>query len=1272
MSDNIVKKTNSSENYYIDNLDDSELQARLYSEIYYETNIENESRTMDNSNTIKFNSMTTEANVKLKQSQYESEKHSLEQPSTSNTTKADSQKMSSTHQSEFVQVETLSSREMNPTCGWYDDKSRKDPSIIQGKQRKKNSPKKYRSSKHIKTVHKKSSEKDNDTFSKYNVVSKCIKQKAHLFLAEQMDKDKDSSDSEESILEVPIPPKPKPLLIHLQDSDDENNSNSDIDNNDLILKNWNSASLKTYSRKSLFRNDKRETVQDNPQDISSKSKGTATSNNKDTVNFGKSIQTSTLTQDLTEDITLNCTTIQSSTKSISEIKQLSKNTEVKQQSESTKSTSHNSKTTSPFSKNTWKGNKNANLQQETHVTSEKKLSTTKQIINKLSTNNVCNRYDLRGVEQNKSSAIGSCNPINNRKRRCNNEVDNQSEQKRQCIIEQNNQDVICSSTGAKNISNEFFEPMSEEMKNYYNLSRGQENFDIRELQQSMSKDPQMWTILDEDLMPCPSSRRVRFWNVKCTNCHQEGHRRYDCSSPRRPPTCYMCGMKDHTEVRCPQKMCLTCGKPQNTFRNTCEYCRVLYCTMCDSVGHEQNQCPDLWRRYHQTTDMNSMPQDPGFVMKRLRLQYCCNCAKRGHESSACREHRWSDNFPTPAAVTNYTDGPMYRPSSPHMSSYPEPNTSDFSLSETTQNETSIPQSTIDVQQTITEDVESSVDVNTLSNIDFYILPISQEVEHVSQTENDLKSSFILPTVETNFKHTKVNYVAFSKIIYSYDFYRNKNDNDARMILTTLDTLFSQTDKNFYMVKNLISHRTAPNFLEFLTLKAIKFEVKIGFIQNQKTLSLQLIAMKDYIEYLYDLLKHWLSLLEDEKKYGIDVNLPVNSVKMFNVLKGKYLQLNKMRFNHYADLIGGNDDPRLLYTFINLEKDKLKGYEQCKVSRRKYNSTRKKVFRLQTKLLIITNTVPEPNVYVRTFKDLMERYEAGHCQMNDKLDTATYLRLNLLYNQLFVPHTSQNINKMLHCIESEAKKLSNLQQQEFEICHVPLEKQQEPKIHDTSANEENLVCNSTVHTSSAIPHISLNIDSKNSYVINNQKNNEILDDAQNVNTSLEPSKMIDYEELTITIKNPIAQNSDCEIIPLNDAPVSPAKSKEPELNEGQLSTSEVVNFNVSENEQIIKTVCKSSNLSKKAKRKKMRAERLTNIHKLNDTLKNENLYDVALKLINRTHAFKSLHMKNAADEMRKRVKNRTIKPKHLRLLDKLIFVEESHQKIIKSVCNSLKK
>ncbi|KYN00083.1 hypothetical protein ALC62_09145 [Cyphomyrmex costatus] len=1050
---------------------------------------------MDNSNTIKFNSMTTEANVKLKQSQYESEKHSLEQPSTSNTTKADSQKMSSTHQSEFVQVETLSSREMNPTCGWYDDKSRKDPSIIQGKQRKKNSPKKYRSSKHIKTVHKKSSEKDNDTFSKYNVVSKCIKQKAHLFLAEQMDKDKDSSDSEESILEVPIPPKPKPLLIHLQDSDDENNSNSDIDNNDLILKNWNSASLKTYSRKSLFRNDKRETVQDNPQDISSKSKGTATSNNKDTVNFGKSIQTSTLTQDLTEDITLNCTTIQSSTKSISEIKQLSKNTEVKQQSESTKSTSHNSKTTSPFSKNTWKGNKNANLQQETHVTSEKKLSTTKQIINKLSTNNVCNRYDLRGVEQNKSSAIGSCNPINNRKRRCNNEVDNQSEQKRQCIIEQNNQDVICSSTGAKNISNEFFEPMSEEMKNYYNLSRGQENFDIRELQQSMSKDPQI---------------------------------------------------------------------------------------------------------------------------------------------------------------------------------YPEPNTSDFSLSETTQNETSIPQSTIDVQQTITEDVESSVDVNTLSNIDFYILPISQEVEHVSQTENDLKSSFILPTVETNFKHTKVNYVAFSKIIYSYDFYRNKNDNDARMILTTLDTLFSQTDKNFYMVKNLISHRTAPNFLEFLTLKAIKFEVKIGFIQNQKTLSLQLIAMKDYIEYLYDLLKHWLSLLEDEKKYGIDVNLPVNSVKMFNVLKGKYLQLNKMRFNHYADLIGGNDDPRLLYTFINLEKDKLKGYEQCKVSRRKYNSTRKKVFRLQTKLLIITNTVPEPNVYVRTFKDLMERYEAGHCQMNDKLDTATYLRLNLLYNQLFVPHTSQNINKMLHCIESEAKKLSNLQQQEFEICHVPLEKQQEPKIHDTSANEENLVCNSTVHTSSAIPHISLNIDSKNSYVINNQKNNEILDDAQNVNTSLEPSKMIDYEELTITIKNPIAQNSDCEIIPLNDAPVSPAKSKEPELNEGQLSTSEVVNFNVSENEQIIKTVCKSSNLSKKAKRKKMRAERLTNIHKLNDTLKNENLYDVALKLINRTHAFKSLHMKNAADEMRKRVKNRTIKPKHLRLLDKLIFVEESHQKIIKSVCNSLKK
>ncbi|KYN34291.1 Zinc finger CCHC domain-containing protein 7 [Trachymyrmex septentrionalis] len=1180
MSGNIIEKNNSFDDYYnTDNFNDSELQARLYAEIYYESNIEGASETTDSSRTIKFDSMTTETNVESKRIQYESGEQYLEQPLTSKTTGADSQKMPSTHQSEFVQVETMSSREINSAHG---NKSSEDPSVVQEKEKKENSSKKHKFSKHVKTAHKESSDKnDNDMeYSKYNVVSKCVKQKVRLLLAEQMDKE-DSSDSEKSIFEVPIPLKPEPPLIDLQDSDEENESNSEIDN-DLIF-NHNGASLKTYLKARPLKNCELEILQSNPQDTSSKSKTTSRSYNKDTVNSGKSIQTSTGTQDIMEDIVLNCTTIQRGAKSISEIKQLSKSIEVKQRSKSTENTSQNSKKTLPFLKG---NNKNTNLQQEISVTPGKKLQIMQRNIDK------SNNMYFTHLEQNRSSVIEPCNPVIDRKRRCN-EIDDQSKQKRRCTSQQNNQNIMSqsSSTGEKrNMSNEFFEPMSEEMKNYYNLNRGQENFDIRKLQQSMSKDPRMWAILDEDLMPCPSSKRFRFWNVKCTNCQQDGHRRYDCPTPLRPPSCYMCGTKGHAEVRCPQKMCLTCGKPQNTFRNTCEYCRLLYCTMCDSVGHEQNQCPDLWRRYHQTTDMSSMPQDPGNVMKPSKLLYCCNCTKRGHESSTCREYRWSENFPTPAAVTNYTDGPIYRSSSPHVSSYPGPDSElDLSLSETTENEISIPQYTIDTQQTITtEDVESSANVDTSSNINFYISPISQEV--ISQTK-------------------------------------------------------------------------------VLLAKAnIEFEVNIGYI-HRKILSLQLIAMKDYIEPLYDLLKYWLNLPEDEKDYGIDVDLPVSCMKMLNVLLSREPQLNKMRFRHYFDYIGGLDHPRLILTSVNSEKIKVENH--CKLygnqrTQKKYNRLRRNLFRLQTKLLVITNTEPEPNVYVRTFQDIMRRFKSGFYQTNAKLDTVTYLRLNLLYNQLFVPHTSENLHRLLQRIELEEKKFKDSQQPKLEICHVPEKEQQESEIHHILANQENLICTSTADTSSTTLCTSPNINSDNFFVIDNQQNNEILNDEPNVNnTLLETNKLINrnYDDITITIKTPLVQVS--EIIPLNTAPMPSVKSKELKPNEDfiQLSTSEEIDSNVSKNKQNI-NVNNTPHLSKKEKKK-------LNYLKLIE-MRDQNIYDIALNIIKTARALKVPHMMKAADEIQRQVNKRTVKAKHLRSLSKLIRTEQNHQKAVTNFCNFLKK
>lgn len=64
--------------YYETNLDDSELQARLYAEIYYDSNVEGELETANASRTIQYNSIGT--NVELERLQHKSK----EQPLASN------------------------------------------------------------------------------------------------------------------------------------------------------------------------------------------------------------------------------------------------------------------------------------------------------------------------------------------------------------------------------------------------------------------------------------------------------------------------------------------------------------------------------------------------------------------------------------------------------------------------------------------------------------------------------------------------------------------------------------------------------------------------------------------------------------------------------------------------------------------------------------------------------------------------------------------------------------------------------------------------------------------------------------------------------------------------------------------------------------------------------------------------------------------------------------------------------------------------------------
>ncbi|XP_070512927.1 uncharacterized protein [Cardiocondyla obscurior] len=1105
--------------------DDNELEAQLYEDIYY-SNMESESKTIDASKTFP---LSTRSNVETEILEHEPNEQSAK---------------------DFSQVSTLAGKKITSIAHECNNEGLEDSSVTQGNTDTDNLSEQppEQSSKHPINEHEKYMDKNHpDTvYSKYNVVSKYIKEQ-HLSVKET-DKDDNDSDSEESILEVPVPPKPKPPLIDLPDSDEE--ANLSTDKNYVFPEKCKTTSLEKQNSvitRGRTRDFEIAKTSSSHQNISSKNKNTNKSYSNDTINRNTSNQI--YSEEMGGDIVLNCYTIQKGAKNINEIKQLSKSAQVNQENKSFENANRKSR------------------------------------------------------------------------KRQHNEVDNYFQEKRQCTsisIRQTSRDDMPQSSNneeVRNASNNYFNSMSEEMRNYYNLNRDQETFDVAKLQQEMSKDPKMWAILDEDIMPCPSNKQSsRFWNVRCTNCRQNGHQRYDCSLPRRI-SCYMCGIKGHTESDCPRKMCLTCG-------------------------HKLDQCPDLWRRYHQSTDMNSTPQNPGNVMKPSRLLYCCNCTKRGHESSTCREYRWSQHFLTPACVTNYTDGPTYTPHESSFTSDPDIECISFNIIE---NKTLIPQNTT-VRHTVTENVKPA-NAETLSNANFNVPSTAQETVRNSQMKGTLKpSSIIWPTIKLNCKQTKINEVTFSNIAYSCGKFHYKNDKNARMIVTNLSMIYKDKKK---MLNNLTNYnKVQPVFLYTLYNKKIEFEVKIGFTQR-RALTLQLLAMKEYIEYLYDLLEYWFDLPEDEKYYGINVDLPLNPVKMFNILSTRVPQLEKGQFTSYAKLMEGTENPRWIYNFINSNKAKLNE------SNKKNKTLWKQLWRMQVKLLIIVNTEPKPNSIMQTFRDVLTRFESQRHCMGSELDTATYLRLILLYNHLFVPHTSKDTYDLLHRIEIEENRNKN------KNTSLPLPQHLEVINHE----QRNLVYD--MYSPSTSSCTSQNVIPGNFSTINKQ-NNKI--DAQNTNNiSLETSKTTDGE---IKVTNFPMQNSP-NITPLNIESTS-SKSETSKSNESQLLTNKVkITSKICENNSKTKV----SNVVRKVPfaqlSKKMQRKKLTKIGQMSFEIKanKEELYEVAGELVKMARVFfNRRHMMKAADEMQSQIDRKVIKPKHLKTLYSLIKFETRVHTFCKNLTN----
>lgn len=197
--------------------------------------------------------------------------------------------------------------------------------------------------------------------------------------------------------------------------------------------------------------------------------------------------------------------------------------------------------------------------------------------------------------------------------------------------------------------------MPKKLKFLYNDTRRHKNFDVYKLQACMPRDRSKWWVVNADMGYDSDDGMI----LEGCDYRPYYKRNYDYRDPEyRDKRCHLCGTTEHNINQCSQKICFTCGSMYSIRRSICGICCARSCNMCHSIGHYADQCPDLWRRFHQTTTQ-VFPKHPGNVMKPSNLLHCSYCTKRGHESSTCKEYTGERrHYVTPARVTNYTNWPQ--------------------------------------------------------------------------------------------------------------------------------------------------------------------------------------------------------------------------------------------------------------------------------------------------------------------------------------------------------------------------------------------------------------------------------------------------------------------------------------------------------------------------------------------------------------------------------------------------------------------------------------
>ncbi|XP_034185361.2 uncharacterized protein LOC117606690 isoform X1 [Osmia lignaria lignaria] len=1088
-----------------------------------------------------------------------------------------------------------------------------------------------------------------DTDSRYKVQTKNEKpQKTPDCCEEIVLLSETDSNSEDSILEVPIPPKPLPPVINLNDSDESSESSSDSDSNvdPFIVEHKNDTSKITDDK---HKSDK-----------------------------------SSVINTVTEDIMLNCTEVQKCASSIEEIREASKSV----QSQPISNETQLGILYYPFSddENT----------QDIHLPS---ISTANSnVVYERDKNESINFAE--DVPLSNFVNVSPKESTSNKRRRdeTDNETGNNAEQNENTGNE-SKRTKLSPKKPPNNDKNKkqtweeyFFAPLSDNLKAFYNESRGQENFDIREIQNKMSRDPRLWTILDEDLIP-DLARQQRYWNSKCNYCQFEGHKRRNCPELTKPPRCHMCGSEGHTESRCPEKMCLTCGKKQGTFRKTCESCRTLYCNMCNAVGHKSTECPDLWRRFHQTTQNCEIeiPESISDVMKPPDLLYCCNCTKRGHDSSTCNEYRWSQHFPTPAYVSNYVDGPKCENAPPAVSS---------------KSEDVIPLAAKTKKHKYMSFLQGQENLDgcfvVYSYGAFYIKePKGEEVKrnlvgdqiHASQLTNFLKGR-IVPAFLDQLKkiikfEIKIYYDSQRSLMIRirsmvnvapnlcdiFVFWLKLSDEDKHLMIYT-DFPYSKRKMANFLKTKLNALRKDLDHPESLhqQIKQLKEEIpNVRDPRERVSMSKQLMSLQEKFTRAFHAmpkqsaevkrLRKCIKYLNTSTQHQVEMSLYFNIMYVYNKI---FLPrtLTNAELTRFLKKYQRSVNTQIRHNQKYMEKKNEECKKQKKQKPNPYESFVQKITNAneskgKTNTCNITDTPPKPSAYqtfvqeIRNYNELKSKTNA--CNINDAAQSTK---------------SSEKHNKQTSTV------ISTTVEHPVVTDTVQYDNVTEGSIGNTRVENFNMEANinesSTVYP---IERISLPRDHLR------RKDSEVIDTVKNYSTapSSKPRPMV-----TRSMSKDTAVRPNLITIPIENTGSLMKHSKkkhseiEPPQNSGEKSSeqtsdsSKVMDTSYSEQDDAANSDANATKKKKSKKSKKAKTDLDDSLQVTEDqaTDSDGNMVNKAQTVIDEALAFSLPHMNKAAEEVQKRISNNNLKQEHINVLQRLINLEKEHQQYVSSFCNYL--